>query len=209
MPAGKLTEKSGSGRCNICSILLKKKFIMKTYIKTGALGLCLALIAITSCEKEGVDLYEGFYSYKLSGTLTLDKQLIETAELPDGGTSEPSEPSEPQEVTLPLISESGQMNVLKTSADSLIITMNAIGGDVLVIDALVNGNDLEICEFSRIVRVEDGSRSVSLNCTASGSGKKYDDVLILDFSYSGSGSSTLYDYTVKSSSVKCVAKVNE
>ena len=101
------------------------------------------------------------------------------------------------------------MNVLKTSADSLIITMNAIGGDVLVIDALVNGNDLEICEFSRIVRVEDGSRSVSLNCTASGSGKKYDDVLILDFSYSGSGSSTLYDYTVKSSSVKCVAKVNK
>ena len=179
---------------------------MKTYIKTGALGLCLALIAFTSCEKEGVDLYEGFYSYKLSGTLTLDKQLIETAELPDGGTSEPSEP---QEVTLPLISESGQMNVLKTSADSLIITMNAIGGDVLVIDALVNGNDLEICEFSRIVRVEDGSRSVSLNCTASGSGKKYDDVLILDFSYSGSGSSTLYDYTVKSSSVKCVAKVNK
>ena len=179
---------------------------MKTYIKTGALGLCLALIAFTSCEKEGVDLYEGFYSYKLSGTLTLDKQLIETAELPDGGTSEPSEP---QEVTLPLISESGQMNVLKTSADSLIITMNAIGGDVLVIDALVNGNDLEICEFSRIVRVEDGSRSVSLNCTASGSGKKYDDVIILDFIYSGSGSSTLYDYTVKSSSVKCVAKVNE
>ena len=182
---------------------------MKNYIKTGALGLCLALIAITSCEKEGVDLYEGFYSYKLSGTLTLDKQLIETAELPDGGTSEPSEPSEPQEVTLHLISESGQMNVLKTSADSLIITMNAIGGDVLVIDALVNGNDLEICEFSRMAKVEDGSRSVSLNCTASGSGKKYDDVIILDFIYSGSGSSTLYDYTVKSSSVKCVAKVNE
>ena len=50
---------------------------MKTNTKTGALGLCLALIAITSCEKEGVDLYEGFYSYKLSGTLTLDKQLIE------------------------------------------------------------------------------------------------------------------------------------
>ena len=179
---------------------------MKTYIKKVALGLSFALFALTSCEKEGVDLYEGFYSYTLSGTVTVDKLLIENIDLPE---TEPAEPVEPVEATLPLISESGQMNVLKKGADSLIITMNAIGGDVLVIDACVKGNDLEISEFSRIVKVEDGSRTVSLNCTGSGSGKKYDDVIIMDLSYLGDGSSTLYDYTIKSSSVKCVAKVNK
>lgn len=179
---------------------------MKTYIKKVALGLSFALFALTSCEKAGVDLYEGFYSYKLSGTVTVDKLLIENIDLPE---TEPAEPAEPVEATLPLISESGQMNVLKKGADSLIITMNAIGGDVLVIDACVKGNDLEISEFSRIVKVEDGSRTVSLNCTGSGSGKKYDDVIIMDLSYLGDGSSTLYDYTIKSSSVKCVAKVNK
>ena len=179
---------------------------MKTYIQKVALGLSFAPFALTSCEKEGVDLYEGFYSYKLSGTVTVDKLLIENIDLPE---TEPAEPVEPVEATLPLISESGQMNVLKKGADSLIITMNAIGGDVLVIDACVKGNDLEISEFSRIVKVEDGSRTVSLNCTGSGSGKKYDDVIIMDLSYLGDGSSTLYDYTIKSSSVKCVAKVNK
>ena len=179
---------------------------MKTYIKKLALGLSLALIALTSCEKEGVEMYEGFYSYKLSGTVTVDKLLIENIDLPE---TEPAEPAEPVEATLPLISESGQMNVLKKGADSLIITMNAIGGDVLVIDACVKGNDLEISEFSRVVKVEDGSRTVSLNCTVSGSGKKYDDVIIMDLGYLGQGSSTLYDYSIKSSSVKCVAKVNK
>ena len=178
-----------------------KKFGLKV-----ALGLSLALVMFSSCEKEGAELYEGFYSYKLSGSVTVDKVLIETVDIPD---TEPSEPAEPVEATLPLISESGQMNVLKKGADSLVITMNAIGGDVLVIDACVTGNDLEISEFSRIVKVEDGNRTVSLNCTVSGSGKKYDDVIIMDLGYLGQGSSTLYDYSIKSSSVKCVAKVNK
>lgn len=167
-----------------------------------ALGLALALIVLGSCEKEGVDLYEGYYSYKLSGSVTVEKTLIEAAEIPD------TEAPEPVEAKLALISENGQMNVLKKGADSLIITMNAIGGDVLVLDACVKDNDLEISEFSRIVKVEDGSRSISLNCTASGSGKKYDEIIILEFSYLGEGSSTLYDYSIKSSSVKCVAKLN-
>ena len=167
-----------------------------------ALGLALALIVLGSCEKEGVDLYEGYYSYKLSGSVTVEKTLIEAAEIPD------TEAPEPVEAKLALISENGQMNVLKKGADSLIITMNAIGGDVLVLDACVKDNDLEISEFSRIVKVEDGSRAISLNCTASGSGKKYDEIIILEFSYLGEGSSTLYDYSIKSSSVKCVAKLN-
>lgn len=167
-----------------------------------ALGLALALTVLGSCQKEGVDLYEGYYSYKLSGSVTVEKTLVETAELPD------TEAPEPVEANVSLITENGQMNVLKKGADSLIITMNAIGGDVLVLDACVKDNDLEISEFSRIVKVEDGSRSVSLNCTASGSGKKYDDIIIMEFSYQGEGSSTLYDYSIKSSSVKCVAKLN-
>lgn len=158
-------------------------------------GGALLLSFITSCEKQGVALYEGYYSYKTSGSVEVERTLIES--------------SEKSEETLSIVSENGQMNILKNGDDKLIITMNAIGGDVVVLDAEVVDKELVISEFSRMVKIEDGSRSVSLNCKVSGSGKKYNDVLILDLNYSGSGSSTLYSYNIKSSSVKCVAKVNE
>lgn len=150
---------------------------------------------ITSCEKQGVALYEGYYSYKTSGSVEVERTLIES--------------SEKSEETLSIVSENGQMNILKNGDDKLIITMNAIGGDVVVLDAEVVDKELVINEFSRMVKIEDGSRTVSLNCKVSGSGKKYDNVIILDLNYSGSGTSTIYSYKVKSSSVKCVAKVNE
>lgn len=150
---------------------------------------------ITSCEKQGVALYEGYYSYKTSGSVEVERTLIES--------------SEKSEETLSIVSENGQMNILKNGDNKLIITMNAIGGDVVVLDAEVVDKELVISEFSRMVKIEDGSRTVSLNCKVSGSGKKYDNVIILDLNYSGSGTSTIYNYKVKSSSVKCVAKVNE
>lgn len=159
------------------------------------MGCALLLSVFTSCQKQGVALYEGYYSYKTSGSVEVERTMIEG--------------SEKSEETLSIVSENGQMNILKNGDNKLIITMNAIGGDVVVLDAEVVDNELVISEFSRMVKIEDGSRTVSLNCKVSGSGKKYDDVLILDLNYSGSGSSTLYSYSVKSSSVKCVAKVNE
>ena len=159
---------------------------------TALLSLTLCVLLLAGCGGAGAP----------AQTAAAPVQSAEAAEIPD------TEAPEPVEAKLALISENGQMNVLKKGADSLIITMNAIGGDVLVLDACVKDNDLEISEFSRIVKVEDGSRSISLNCTASGSGKKYDEIIILEFSYLGEGSSTLYDYSIKSSSVKCVAKLN-
>ena len=168
---------------------------MKINRLMAVVGGALLLPFITSCEKQGVALYEGYYSYKTSGSVEVERTLIES--------------SEKSEETLSIVSENGQMNILKNGDNKLIITMNAIGGDVVVLDAEVVDKELVISEFSRMVKIEDGSRTVSLNCKVSGSGKKYDNVIILDLNYSGSGSSTIYNYKVKSSSVKCVAKVNE
>lgn len=168
---------------------------MKLNLFSTVSAFVLLLSALTSCEKKGVALYEGTYSYKTSGSVEVEKTLIES--------------SEKSVENLNLISESGQMNILKSGDKDMIITMNAIGGDVLVIEATTSGEELQIKEFKRNVKIEDGSRTVSLNCTVSGSGKKYEDIIILDLNYGGSGSSALYDYKIKSSSVKCVAKVNE
>ncbi|MGN1225728.1 MAG: hypothetical protein ACI4TL_00660 [Candidatus Cryptobacteroides sp.] len=168
---------------------------MKINKLMAVVGGALLLPFITSCEKQGVALYEGYYSYKTSGSVEVERTLIES--------------SEKSEETLSVVSENGQMNILKNGDNKLIITMNAIGGDVVVLDAEVVDKELVISEFSRMVKIEDGSRTVSLNCKVSGSGKKYDNVIILDLNYSGSGSSTIYSYNIKSSSVKCVAKVNE
>lgn len=168
---------------------------MKINKLMAVMSSALLLSVTCSCEKQGIALYEGYYSYKTSGSVEVEKTLIES--------------SEKSEDTLALLAENGQMNILKNGDDKLIITMNAIGGDVVVFDAEVIDNNLIVSEFSRLVKIEDGSRTVSFNCNVSGSGKKYDNVIILDLNYSGSASTTLYNYTIKSSAVKCVAKVNE
>ena len=42
-----------------------------------------------------------------------------------------------------------------------------------------------------------------------GSATRYDDVILYEFRYRGTGTSLSYKYTVKESEVKCVAKANE
>ena len=42
-----------------------------------------------------------------------------------------------------------------------------------------------------------------------GSATRYDDVILYEFRYRGTGTSLSYKYTITESEVKCVAKANE
>lgn len=167
---------------------------MKPFV--AALAVVASLLSFCSCEKEGVKLFDGNYSFKTSGILTIERTA---KDFPDGNRT----------FKLPLTSESGQMNIIKTGDNSVIVTMNIVGGDALVFNGKAEGKVLTLDPAVRFLSFRDGANTVSLEITVSGTAEKHDDVAIFTLEYTGGGETTLYDYKILASEVKCVAKLNE
>lgn len=178
---------------------------MKPFV--AALAVVVSLMSLISCEKEGVKLFDGNYSFKTSGILTVERtaKVSESdasagiLDIPDGNRT----------FRLALTSESGQMNVIKTGDNSVIVTMNVVGGDAFVFSGKAEGKVLTLDPSVRFVSFRDGANTVSLEITVSGTAEKHDDVAIFTLEYTGGGETTLYDYKILASEVKCVAKLNE
>lgn len=178
---------------------------MKPFV--AALAVVVSLMSLISCEKEGVKLFDGNYSFKTSGILTVERtaKVSESdasagiLDIPDGNRT----------FRLALTSESGQMNVIKTGDNSVIVTMNIVGGDALVFNGKAEGKVLTLDPAVRFLSFRDGANTVSLEITVSGTAEKHDDVAIFTLEYTGGGETTLYDYKILASEVKCVAKLNE
>ena len=178
---------------------------MKPFV--AALAVVVSLMSLISCEKEGVKLFDGNYSFKTSGILTIERtaKVSESdasagiLDIPDGNRT----------FRLALTSESGQMNVIKTGDNSVIVTMNVVGGDAFVFSGKAEGKVLTLDPAVRFVSFRDGANTVSLEVTVSGTAEKHDDVAIFTLEYTGGGETTLYDYKILASEVKCVAKLNE
>lgn len=178
---------------------------MKPFV--AALAVVASLMSLISCEKEGVKLFDGNYSFKTSGILTIERtaKVSESdasagiLDIPDGNRT----------FRLALTSESGQMNVIKTGDNSVIVTMNVVGGDAFVFSGKAEGKVLTLDPAVRFVSFRDGANTVSLEITVSGTAEKHDDVAIFTLEYTGGGETTLYDYKILASEVKCVAKLNE
>lgn len=180
---------------------------MKPFV--AALAVVASLLSFCSCEKEGVKLFDGNYSFKTSGILTIER----TAKVSESDASAeiPARISDSGNRTfkLPLTSESGQMNIIKTGDNSVIVTMNIVGGDALVFNGKAEGKVLTLDPAVRFLSFRDGANTVSLEITVSGTAEKHDDVAIFTLEYTGGGETTLYDYKILASEVKCVAKLNE
>lgn len=178
---------------------------MKPFV--AALAVVVSLMSLISCEKEGVKLFDGNYSFKTSGILTVERtaKVSESdasagiLDIPDGNRT----------FRLALTSESGQMNVIKTGDNSVIVTMNVVGGDAFVFSGKAEGKVLTLDPAVRFLSFRDGANTVSLEITVSGTAEKHDDVAIFTLEYTGGGETTLYDYKILASEVKCVAKLNE
>ncbi len=175
-------------------------------MKKTLLAAAMMLAALCSCTKEGAKRFEGYYSYKLSGTIEL-KATEEESDADQEGTVTIA----PDQLTLTLKNEAGQMNILtrdKKSGDML-ITMNAIGGDVTTMQATADGDRLDIAPTSRRLPVEMTAGSA---CTVmlSGTGEKLDDVIILNLTAdSGEYSYLGRKYQVSGSKIECVARSND
>lgn len=227
---------------------------MKRNLILAAAVFAALLLSLTSCEKEGTRLYEGYYSFKTSGTLTIDREInasdddsdaeSDTDDTTTGGddTSAGTTSLLPSsalddlldslgislpdlrdslgidsDITLPttdgtfkssLSSESGQMNIVTTGENTMIVTLNIVGGDVLVFDATVDGKKITLNPINRILTIKDEGLTFTIDATVEGTGEKYDDVVIFSLKYTGDTSYLVYNYTITDSDVKCVAKVN-
>lgn len=168
----------------------------------------LMLAVLCSCTKEGAKRFEGYYSYKLSGTVSLKAVEEETDESSDGTVT-----VAPDELTLSLNPESGQMNILTRDNDSgeMLVTMNAVGGDVTTFEAVASGKQISFSETQKRVSFETSSISTrSCTLTLSGDGEKLDDVIVISFkAVSGEYSYLGRKYEVTDSKIECVAKSND
>ena len=176
----------------------------------GLLATLVLMLSLTSCQKEGTGLFKGYYSFKTSGALDVNRKTY----------SPLTDTTDEQDIRLTITPEWGQMNILPVSgkSDEMIVTMNIVGGGAVVFNATASGKSLTMEPIERTITVLDGTEKVSFDVTVSGVAEKYDDVIIFYFDYIGKGSAgdhsessvTKYsDYVITASDVKCVAKEND
>ena len=160
---------------------------------------------LCSCSKEGAALFKGNYSFKTSGSISA-RQI-----------SVPADTLLPSDVTIKLATESGQMDITPRDGDAMLVSMNVTGGDMLVYDAKADGDELIISQDTRsmVLAFPSGDESQILSPTVradiaiSGSGHRYDNIILFRFTCGGVFSVGDVEYEIYSSDVDCRAKLNE
>ena len=96
----------------------------------------LALLALTACQKKNAPLFRGDYSFKTSGSVTLDE-------------IDPQD--EPVSYTVSLPNEIGQLEIsdLDNGKDSVLVVMNTMGGEVVITHALCKDNEIFLRDFKK------------------------------------------------------------
>lgn len=137
----------------------------------------LTLLAFTACQKSGMHLFRGDYSFKTSGNVTMDEIA------PEGETYEPAS------YTVSLPNEIGQLEIsdLDNGKDSVLVVMNTMGGEVIVTHALCDGNEIFLKDFTKNTLLFPGdSITLKNEVRVQASGQMYEDnTLILNMTYEG------------------------
>lgn len=159
---------------------------------------------LCSCSKEGPALFKGNYSFKTSGSICA-RQI-----------SEPADTLLPSDVTIKLVTESGQMDITPRDGDAMLVTMNVTGGDMIVYDSKVSGEDLVITPDTRsmVLTFPGGEESQTISSVrtdidVSGTGRRYDNIILFKFNYGGVFQVGDTEYEIYASDIDCRAKLNE
>ena len=159
--------------------------------------------AVCSCTKEGAARFEGYYSYKLSGTISFEATAPASS---DVGLA-------PDSMTFSISPESGQLNVLTEDKKSgmVVLTMNALLGDATTMTGKAEGTALTLDDCTKAFSFDLGSTAVERNhsFTISGNGERLDDILMLEFTASGTMEYLGRSYVVTGSDLNCIARLNE
>ncbi len=134
-----------------------------------------AFLALASCQKKNAPLFRGDYSFKTSGSVTLDEIVTE------GGTGDSFTASLPNEI--------GQLEIsaLDNGKDSVLVVMNTMGGEVVVTHAFCKDNEIFLRDFKKNTLLFTGdSLTLKNDLSVKASGQMYEDnTLILNMVYEG------------------------
>ena len=132
------------------------------------------LMALASCQKKNVPLFRGDYSFKTSGSVTLEEINPE---------------DEPASFTVSLPNEIGQVEIsaLDNGKDSVLVVMNTMGGEVVVTHAFCKDNEIFLRDFKKNTLLFTGdSLTLKNDLRVHASGQMYEDnTLILNMVYEG------------------------
>ena len=160
----------------------------------------IALLAFSSCQKTGMQLFRGDYSFKISGNVTLNEILSEEDTI------------EPISFTVNLPNEIGQLQIsdLGNEEDSVLVVMNTLGGDVIVTHAFCDGNEIFLKDFAKNTLLFSGdSITLKNEVRVQASGKMYEDnTIVLNMVYDGEAESFTKSFTIHSDNVRMAATRN-
>ena len=152
-------------------------------------------MALASCQKKNAPLFRGDYSFKTSGSVTLD-EIVTNGEEGDSFT-----------VSLP--NEIGQLeiSVLDNEKDSVVVVMNTMGGEVVVTHALCQDNKIFLRDFTKNTLLFTGdSISLKNEVRVSASGQMYEDnTLIINMIYDGEAETNERNFKIHGDNIRMAA----
>ena len=161
----------------------------------------IVLLALTSCHKSGVSLFEGDYSFKTSGEISITVEgQIDTLDI-----------NIPASIDVSLANDVGQLNICASEKKNgkVVVVMNYLNGDVVVTSGTCNGNTIELSTFQRnVLPVSVSSLLSNFSILVSGTGQMYDDMIVFDMTYKGKANIGTVSYKIKEKEVKMVAYRN-
>ena len=155
------------------------------------------LVALSACQKRGMHLFRGDYSFKTSGSVVLDEIMAE------GDTDEPAT------YTVSLPNEIGQLEIsdLDNGKDSVMVVMNTMGGEVVVTHAFCDGNEIFLKDFTKNTLLFTGdSITLKNEVHVQASGRMYEDnTIILNMIYDGEAETSERNFKIHGDNIRMAA----
>ena len=151
-------------------------------------------MSLASCQKKNAPLFRGDYSFKTSGSVTLDEINAE---------------DEPASYTVSLPNEIGQLEIsaLDNGKDSVLVVMNTMGGEVVVTHALCKDNEIFLSDFKKNTLLFTGdSLTLKNDLRVKASGQMYEgNTLILNMIYDGEAETSERLFSIHGDNIRMAA----
>ena len=151
------------------------------------------LIVLASCQKKNAPLFRGDYSFKTSGSVTLNEIVTD----------------EPASYTVGLPNEIGQLEIseLGNGRDSVLVVMNTMGGEVVVTHAFCKDNEIFLKDFTKNTLLFTGdSLTLKNDLRVHATGQMYEDnTLILNMIYEGEAETNERTFEIYGDNIRMAA----
>ncbi len=170
-------------------------------MKNSVLSIALlTLLALTSCQKKGLGLFQGDYSYKTSGSVMFTEIVAEND-------------SVPLSFGVNLNNEIGHLEIatLDKKNDSVLVVMNALGGKVTVVHARVEGDKIRFADFPKKIQIIsfDPILDLESQVTVHAEGNMYDgNTMLVRMVYEGTCCIMDKNFTIYGTDITMAAKRN-